>query len=387
MSPPSRPRVIYVSYDGAGEPLGRSQVLAYLRRLARDCDITLISFEKDRTSRPETAQLLHEAGIRWLPLSYHRRPPVLSTLWDVAVGALTLRRASRSFRPDIVHVRSYVPALIGLVSALPGRRPWKFLFDIRAFWADERVAGGIWPAEGRLYRVAKRCERWFFGEADAVVTLAAASLPQIKRWLGNRVVPVVVIPTCAEVARFEGKDLRPGGPHTVWCGSLGTFYRFDLAVRLAGALELPFTVLTRQTEAARAQIGAGEVDIREVSPSDVPDELYPGDVGLCLITHGFPNLARAPTRFAEYLAAGMPVAVTRGVGDLDAITVEHKVGVLIDDESDTSLARAAAEIFELARDPRFPERARRVASRLYSVDSGAAAYLELYRSLAQPSSS
>jgi hypothetical protein len=37
----------YVSYDGALEPLGESQVVAYLERLSRRHALTLLSFEKD----------------------------------------------------------------------------------------------------------------------------------------------------------------------------------------------------------------------------------------------------------------------------------------------------------------------------------------------------
>ena len=39
-------------------------------------------------------------------------------------------------------------------------------------------------------------------------------------------------------------------------------------------------------------------------------ELFSGDIGLCLIKSAFFNIAAAPTRFAEYLTAGMPVIVT-----------------------------------------------------------------------------
>ena len=38
--------VLYISYDGMLEPLGKSQVLGYLNRLAVDRPIHLISFEK-----------------------------------------------------------------------------------------------------------------------------------------------------------------------------------------------------------------------------------------------------------------------------------------------------------------------------------------------------
>ena len=40
------PKVLYVSYDGLMEPLGQSQILSYLTRLAKDYDITLVSYEK-----------------------------------------------------------------------------------------------------------------------------------------------------------------------------------------------------------------------------------------------------------------------------------------------------------------------------------------------------
>jgi glycosyltransferase involved in cell wall biosynthesis len=232
-----------------------------------------------------------------------------------------------------------------------------------------------------IYRVAKRCERWFFREADAVVTLTASSVPQIRRWLQGRDVSVTVIPTCVELERFSSVSPRPNRPGAVWCGSLGTFYRFDLAIRFAAALDLPLTVLTRQTELARTQLDGRTADVREVPPDQVPSELHPGDIGLCFIADGFANLARAPTRFAEYLAAGLVVAVTPGVGDFDEILREHRVGVRIDDLSERGMARTAQQALELARDPTLPERGRELARRLYAVDAGARAYLDLYRQL------
>jgi glycosyltransferase involved in cell wall biosynthesis len=370
-----------VSYDGAGEPLGRSQVVAYLERLARSCDITLISFEKDDSNRVDTDCVLREAGITWLPLRYHKRPAVLSTIRDVIAGARALRRACRTARADIVHVRSYVPALMALLSQWPRGRAWKLLFDIRGFWPEERVEGGLWPPGGALYRVTKRSERWFFSEADAVVTLAAASVPAIRALLGGRVIPIVVIPTCAEVERFSHSEARADGPRAVWCGSLGTFYRFDLAVRLTDALKMPMTVLTRETDRARADLGARAADVRAVSPQAVADELHPGDVGLCCYVDGTANLARAPTRFAEYLAAGMVVAATPEIGDVDLIVRNDRLGVVIEDESDAGLMKVAHALRQMAADGETRERARRRAVELFSVDRGVAMYLRLYRVL------
>jgi glycosyltransferase involved in cell wall biosynthesis len=229
--------------------------------------------------------------------------------------------------------------------------------------------------------VGKRFERRFFAGADAVVTLTFASVSQIREWVHRRDVPVVVIPTCADVHRFLGAEARVGEPHAVWCGSVGTWYRFDLAVRLAEALELPFTVLTRQTDLARASLNGLEADVRSVPPEHVPRELHAGDVGLCLYQATFSRLATAPTRLAEYLAAGMPVAVTPGIGDLEQIVEGGRVGVVIREEGRRSLKHAAEELRRLAADPETHERCRRVALERFCLDTGARRYAELYEAL------
>ena len=85
------PGVLYLSYDGMLEPLGQSQVLAYLERLAADHRIHLISFEKpaDLADHPRLAAMrarIAAAGLVWHPLTYHKRPSALATAWDIAAG-------------------------------------------------------------------------------------------------------------------------------------------------------------------------------------------------------------------------------------------------------------------------------------------------------------
>jgi glycosyltransferase involved in cell wall biosynthesis len=376
--PSTSPAVLYVSYDGAIEPLGQSQVVAYLERLAQVAEITLISFEKPGPGREEMARRLEAAGVRWRSLVYHRRPPVLSTLRDVLAGARAVRAERRMRAYDIVHVRSDVPALIAMCS---GSRRWRLLFDIRGFWADERVDLGSWRRGSPLYRLVRWCEARFYSRADAVVTLTYASVPEVRRRLRGRDVPVEVIPTCTAVERFAGSRPRPGGPHAVWLGSAGRWYRLDLAGRLAQALALPLTVLTGDDAHARALLHGVRADIRSVAPEDVPAELRAGDIGLCLLRPSFAKTASAPTRLAEYLAAGMPVAVTPGAGDLEALVEGEGVGAVLRDESRDGLAVAAATLRRLASDPAVRDHCRSLARERFALERGVRAYAALYQRL------
>lgn len=368
-----------------GEPLGRSQVLAYLRRLAIDYEITLFSFEKPDADRLVLADDIQRAGINWCPLAYHKRPPVLSTLVDVLAGVRAMAGAARAVgRPAVVHVRSYVPALIALWARM--FTGGKLLFDIRGFWVDERVEGGIWPqsklAYRVVYRVAKRYERRFFLESDAIVTLTDASLPRIRQLTGNRKLPVDVIPTCVDLGRFACTQQREGSARLVWCGSVGTWYRFDLAVRLSKVLGLGLDVITRQTRLARDMLdGATNASVGSLPPSAVPGALRAGDVGLSLCVATSSKQASAPTRFAEYLAAGMPVIVNGGVGDLVQIVTAHEVGVVLEGESDEELLETGAAVAGLLADPELAQRCRDVARKLFDVEAGARRYNALYRRL------
>jgi glycosyltransferase involved in cell wall biosynthesis len=373
--------VIYISYDGASEPLGRSQVVAYLRRLTPKARVTLISFEKPGEDPKTVARELAQAGIEWVPLRYHRRPPVLSTLWDVARGALRVRKVASRYPPDILHARSYVPALIALCAQRLGVRA-RFLFDIRGFWRDERLDAAFWARDGAIDRAVRHCEQSFFARSDAIVTLTEASVPQIQTWLDGREPPVEVIPTCADVERFASVERRPDGPHAVWSGSLGAWDRFDLALALADALGLPLTVLTRQRAEAHALLEGRTAQIMSVAPEAMPRALFAGDVGLCLVRPSFSKIASAPTRLAEFLAAGMPVVVTAGVGDLEAIVQRHRVGVTLQGESDAAIRGAIAQLHALMADSETSERCRDVARQRFHVSDGAQRYAALYSRLA-----
>src|SRR4051794_7001979 len=81
-------RALYISYDGMTDPLGGSQVPPYLQGLSqRGHEITLLSCEKPArmaAEGPAVRAICDAAGIDWQPVAYHKSPPILSGMIDVA---------------------------------------------------------------------------------------------------------------------------------------------------------------------------------------------------------------------------------------------------------------------------------------------------------------
>ena len=141
-------KAVYISYDGILEALGQSQVLSYLKDLSnKGIEFFLVSFEKKRYLdnifwKKRLKSGLNLFNIKWFYLVYHKRPAVLSTFFDIFCGFVVCVFIVLKERPKVVHARSYVASLIAW--SLKKIFSLKFIFDMRGFWADERVEGRIW---------------------------------------------------------------------------------------------------------------------------------------------------------------------------------------------------------------------------------------------------
>ena len=130
-------RVLYITYDGILEPIAYSQVVQYLKNLTAGRKIFLLSFEKPaewaNVERRHAMQAeLAKAGIRWIPLRYHRTPSLPATAYDLFQGTLVAAYLALLHRVAIVHARSYVASVIAL--ALKHTFRTRFIFDMRGFW-------------------------------------------------------------------------------------------------------------------------------------------------------------------------------------------------------------------------------------------------------------
>jgi glycosyltransferase involved in cell wall biosynthesis len=396
-------KLLYISYDGILEPLGQSQVLRYLERLAPDHKIVLMSFEKpddwEQSDRREALRKqIRAAGITWIPLRYHKRPSALATAFDIAQGVAVGAWAVMRHRIRIVHARSYVPSVIAL--ALKKLFRLKYVFDMRGFWADERVDGGLWPVGGRLHRVAKWFERRFLLDADLVVSLTQAAVDEMRTfpYLQGRMPRFELITTCADLELFrpsqDDPSLLPADrPFTLgYVGSVGVWYLFDETLRcfqmLRGRLpDARLHILNRgghdyiQERMAALNIDPATVQVEAADHVGVARAMQRMDAGIFFYKPAYSKKATAPTKLGEFLGCGVPCLGNHGVGDMAAILEKAQVGVAVDRFDGPAMREAIDRLLRLTQTPGINARCREVALRYFSLEEGVKSYDRIYRSL------
>jgi glycosyltransferase involved in cell wall biosynthesis len=401
---------LYICYQSMAEPLTHTQVVAYLEGLARAGHrMVLLTFEPRPPSEGEAkawAERLEEKGIAWHWLHYHKSPTVPATAWDVFAGVAYGLGLVRKYRVRLLHARCHVPGLMALIlRRLTGAR---LLFDLRGFMAEEYVDAGIWAAGGKLFRTTKRVERALVRAADGLVMLTEKARELLQRWYPREMAgkAVEVIPCCVDARRCWGQV--PPGPASgtgaglvrtvVYAGKLGGWYLTEAMVRfVATAREiipgLRWEVWTQSDPGGlRNLLGAYQladhVAVGRVPPEALPQALGRARAALSFIKPCVSKLGSSPTKIAEYLAAGLPIISTAGVGDLDLLLTGQRsrdgkpLGVLVRDTTEEAYRAAVPELVRLLEDPRTPERCRAAAAEYFDLERvGWTCYGRLYRQL------
>ena len=308
---------------------------------------------------------------------------------------MSARRIVSEEKISIVHCRSF---LAGTLGRKLKSRDVKFLYDMRGLWSlEKRDKGTI--RNPYMFNVAHRLEQKLFRDADRIISLTHAG----KRHLldAGVEVPIDVIPTCVDLQRFQpqispldsqhsSEPLRNGDVlNVVSAGTLGAGYVADEMFRFSALLKTiwpnaSFRILTgsnrEQVISATEAAGLSSLclSVDKVSPVAVPGELARADVGLCFVKPTEAKVASCPTKLGEYLACGLPVIATDGVGDVTDILEGNRVGVVLRHDDESSWPAVAQELGMLLKDPDLKARCRRVAEQHFGLAEGASEYLRVY---------
>jgi glycosyltransferase involved in cell wall biosynthesis len=367
--------VLYLSYDGMTDPLGRSQVLPYLEGLSKKGVVFhLISFEKKEQYEKGSSsvrELTEKAGIHWHPLTYTKKPPVISTLYDLSRMWTLAKKLHKTHSFNMVHCRSYLSGMVGM--RMKSRFGIKYLFDIRGFWADERVEGGLWnlknPVYKTIYDFFKKKEVAMFRSADAIVSLTQKASVIIASDFKINEDHISVIPCCADLNHFNRDRIQQNIVHEIrestrignhqpvlgYLGAIGTWYMLEemleffkrMLVLHPKAYFLFITPEHQKTiyeKAIQMGIPTNQIGVFSAKREEVPSAISLFDASIFFIRPTFSKSASSPTKQGELMGMGIPIICNTGIGDTDTIVKKYDSGDLVDLNDSLSIDKAIAKL-------------------------------------------
>lgn len=385
--------VLYLSYDGMTDPLGQSQVLPYIIGLTKKgFHFHLISFEKpDRfhAHKKDILKICEDNGIVWVPMLYTKRPPLLSTVWDVWRMKRKAFSLNKEHTFSIVHCRSYLSALIGL--SMKRKFKTAFLFDMRGFWADERVDGNLWNLKNPIYKWVyhffKRQEMLFLNESDYTISLTTAGKNEMLTWKGIKELNerIKVIPCCADLNLFkpvsrDSKEFTLG-----YLGSLGTWYMLTEMLMVFKKIKetIPnakFHFLTKDDpniiyhEIKELGIQPEDIIIEESDRKDIPFKTRNWNFSVFFILPCFSKLSSSPTKQGELMGMGIPIICNSGVGDVDSIVEKYQSGCVVPKLNQLNLDELLKNKFD-------KQILRKGANDYFSLSKGVDSYHMIYENI------
>jgi glycosyltransferase involved in cell wall biosynthesis len=178
----------------------------------------------------------------------------------------------------------------------------------------------------------------------------------------------------------------------VYAGSLGTYNLLDemldfFKISLAHMPHAHFLILTHTPGPIRQALSRHGIEskfltVAFASRDELPHFLCLGKAGIIFRRPTLPARASSPTKFAEYLACGLPVVSGPGIGDLDRIIASYDIGVVLNTYNRQEYERAIEKLNDLFLDAeRIRKRCRQVAQDLFSLERGYKSYLDVYNNL------
>lgn len=404
----AKQKILYISYDGMTDPLGQSQVLPYLRGLSKHgYEFHLVSFEKHDRFIQHKSHIQHicdEAGINWHPQDYAVEGGLKKTRKQIKRMKKVVRYLHQIHQFDMTHCRSYISALAGM--ELKSKHGVKMLFDMRGFWADERVDGGLWNLSNPLYKLIynyfKKKELQYFNGSDYTISLTEAGKKEILSWPKIRSdIGIEVIPCCVDLDLFDPEKISEEQQDKLksyhglsdadvvmgYVGSIGTWYMlpemldyFEEFKRhepnakfLFVTGEKPETILL---EAAGKGINEEDIIITSCLHKDVPLHISLFDLSIFFIRPTFSKKASSPTKQGEIMAMGVPLVCNAGVGDTDTIVEKYNAGIVLPECTAKAYQNGIIDPLSFKK-----ERIMQGANEYFSLEEGVKRYLRVYEKI------
>ncbi len=353
---PKKTRILYFTpaWPASSSGVLHSTVLAeagYLHRNGFDCFFIGSDISDEKAAESEK----HIEQTYGIPAKifgcYSKKFGIVSLMRVIKKVARLSKDIIDSYRPT--HVWGDSVFVSSTCRKIARKQGAVFVYDVQGAGCEETAL-----LRGRGIRFwISRC--WIKYELKKSDRLAGVSY-KLKQWVQDLTErdDMIVVPCCFNTEKFyfdmeaRRRVRRQCGfahDEKVICysGGLSRWQRIPDILKFLNEISnirdnVKFLFLTPQVHQLKQMIAEHGLSIercviRSCMPMEVPQYLSAADVGI-IIRHDIPvNNVASPIKIGEYLGCGLPVILTKGIGDYSEMIAQEGVGLVLDEDKNMAL--------------------------------------------------
>lgn len=355
--------ILFLADGSIDNPILLSQGIPLLKEISRRGNVCLLVTHKNypdyteaeclTTEKLENSEVIHIE----IKIKYSRFYPNWMSFFITETRQVI--RLISLYKINILHCRSLFPSLVGLIIKVLFKPHIKLIYDNRGVFIEEEIEKGHWSKNSFKIFLFRFLEKIIIiNSCDQIIVVSKA----FKHYLINKFNLIMPnLETKVTVINNKTRLLPPDIAlsiesyksrekiYAIYNGSGAIWQNIDELVQLIQIAEkkfpeIFFKVISYDLESILMQfkscsINKDRVEFVQVASSDVQKLLIRGNFGVLLRKNSIINKVSSPLKFAEYLAAGLPVLVSRGVGDTEEMIKKFNVGVIHDSDHEISLRK------------------------------------------------
>lgn len=252
---------------------------------------------------------------------------------------------------DLIYIHAHTN-YAAFLAILVGKKIFKrkVWFDMHGVWADELVYSRIIKKGGLRWQYVCWMERFCIEHCDGLIVVSQSMKHYADKVCRRRRKNILGIPCCVDPNNFKHnlkirKQMRLKHRLSeklvvLYQGSLGAWHTGVEMVETflkikAKRTDAHFLVMTPSQEEMktilrRYNISPQDYTLLFLLPEEVSKYTMMADMGLLLRRESKVNAVAFPTKFAEYLACGVPVLCTDAIRDIRHLVIKNRLGASIE---------------------------------------------------------
>lgn len=335
-------KVLYLTYDGINDPLGKSQITPYLSLIKKKTEkLILISFEKEK-KKP----FIFDEKIEHIMLKFTSNLGKFGKIYDMIKFSFVMIKVLSKNKVNVVHARSHIPAYFAFFFKFFFN--YKFYFDFRGLWIDEKIESRNWNNfffTQIIIPFFRILEIYSLSKADKIIVLTnkiKKILFDKYKFINNKAIYVLPCVNNFKINLNKNDQLKKkiGLKKIVFCyvGSFGGIYDPIKVIEIFKSIKKNFLnssllILTNnisyydfKMKEYRKFFYKGDIKVLSIDHNKIKNYLSVVDIGINYIKNGYARNAQSPTRIGEFLMCGIPIITNSNIGDIDEILRKTKGG-------------------------------------------------------------